>query len=223
MLAPIEAGNGGRYQVAWLKAIGSGPQKRFVAVGTGETIDLPQQPGANLLPEGISRDAGAGGQPPGPDGRATGVVSTCRLTFDLGDLSPTTAVLQFQYIACNRLVAVRLNGKEIPARREVGAGPAPRSEGGQFNVRGGLGHDVFVRGVNTLELDVDQDATWSASNPATPVVDPDGGERYPKKCRQGACQRKKCRHHACAPRKIMRFNAFQRKTSGEAALAVRGW
>ena len=62
-------------------------------------------------------------------------------------------MLQLLYVARNRIAAVRLNGKEVPrnaSRRRPGL-----EEIGQFNIRGGLGHEAFVRGVNTLDIDVD--------------------------------------------------------------------
>ena len=150
-----------------------------MAVGSGEDLELP--------PAGASR--GMGVQPVqkhGQDGHATspeegsaggagptsgpsaGITYACHLVFDLGDLSPTTAVLRFWYIAGGRVVAVRVNGKELPRRppAPIGAGRPQPQEGGQFIVRGGWGRDVFVRGVNTLDIDVESDAGTSDSESA---------------------------------------------------------
>ena len=62
-------------------------------------------------------------------------------------------MIQFQYLARNRIAAVRLNGHEIPRTRRSDADRL--EEIGQFTIRGGLGHKVFVRGLNSLEVDVD--------------------------------------------------------------------
>ena len=135
-------------EVAWLKAIGTGPQRKFVAVGSGKDIELP--PVAPRDDDALGT-AGGGGSNPGPPAVAT---YTCRLSFDLGPLSPHTAMLQLLYVARNRIAAVRLNGKPVPLRHPAGGGNGPQ-EIGQFNIRGGLGHEAFVRGVNTLDIDVD--------------------------------------------------------------------
>ncbi len=141
VLAPIE---GQQRQAAWLKAVGTGLQTKLVAVGSGEDIDPPPVQG------------------PSPDGRATSadglgmpamITYTCRLSFDLRDLSPDTAMLQLLYVARDRIAAVRLNGKAIPRNRADGA-DRRLEEIGQFNIRGGVGPEVFVRGINTLEIDV---------------------------------------------------------------------
>ena len=141
--------DGGERQVAWLKAIGTGWQRQLIAVGTGEDIELPAGDGSPL--DDGSQAAGGTGLISGTRAVAT---YTCRLSFDLGTLSPNTAMLQLLYVARNRIAAVRLNGKPLPGVPPAGANRGPQ-EIGQFNIRGGLGHDAFVRGINTLDIDVD--------------------------------------------------------------------
>ena len=167
VVVPIGGDRGGAYQTAWLKAIGTGPQKRFVAVGTGEDVDLPpgDAGGGGSASSGPSSDGPS--QTPGGADPPVGIVSTCRLTFDLGDLDPTTAWLQFRYVARNRVIAIRLNGKEFPRTCRANAGAPPGYACGQFFIRGrgGLEHETFVRGVNSLEVDVDS-RTWHTSAPS---------------------------------------------------------
>ena len=101
--------DGGERQVAWLKAIGTGWQRQLIAVGTGEDIELPAGDGSPL--DDGSQAAGGTGLISGTRAVAT---YTCRLSFDLGTLSPNTAMLQLLYVARNRIAAVRLNGKPLP-------------------------------------------------------------------------------------------------------------
>jgi hypothetical protein len=117
-------------QVAWLKDMGAGPQRHFVAVGTGEELDLP--------PLAAS-----------PDGAAapSGVTYTCRLAFALGDLVPTTAMLRGRYFAYNYVSAIRLNGKSIAPSNRIN--PRAVKESGEF-----LSREGFVPGLNVLEIDV---------------------------------------------------------------------
>ena len=112
--------DGNREQVAWLKAIGTGTQRKFVAVGNGDDVELPplaKLPGTAANPTAPHVSAVAPS-----DGALTGVVYACRLSFDLGDLNPTTAMLRCQYVASNTIAAIRLNGKNFPA-----AGRSPGS------------------------------------------------------------------------------------------------
>jgi hypothetical protein len=145
--------DGEEREVAWLKAIGTGSQRQLIAVGTGESVELPPAGDGPPLDDGSQAAGSAGGT-----GLASGTPAvatyTCRLSFDLGTLSPNTAMLQLLYVARNRIAAVRLNGKPVPTVHRAGTNQGPQ-EIGQFNIRGGLGHDAFVRGVNTLDIDVD--------------------------------------------------------------------
>ena len=109
VLVPIGADSNGVNQVAWLKAIGTGRQRRFVAVGSGEDLELPPaeasragsgtdvQPGQKHGQDGhtTSPAEGSAGGAGSTSGPLAGITYACHLVFDLGDLSPTTAMLQF--------------------------------------------------------------------------------------------------------------------------------
>jgi hypothetical protein len=142
-------------QVAWLKAIGEGTQRKFVAVGSGEDFELPPgttAPGATANPAAPQASSClSSGASPGC------IIYTCRLTFDLGALSLTTAMLRCQYVALGSIGAIRLNGKGLPCSRPAAAkaGTATK-ESGQFLVHGGLNPGFFVPGTNVLEIDVNE-------------------------------------------------------------------
>ena len=87
-------------QVAWLKAIGTGRQRKFVAVGNGEDIELPPLP--NLPGAATSPAAPHAAGVADPGDTQTGLIYTCRLTFDLGDLSPATAMIRCEFVAKQR-------------------------------------------------------------------------------------------------------------------------
>ena len=145
--------DGQREQVAWLKEIGTGSQRTFVAVGNGEDLELP--------PLTDPTDGAANGQgPPAPDassaaGSRAGAVYTCRLAFGLGSLDLATAMLRCDYVARNRIVAIRLNGKTFPRPRPTAdeTGTATLAVG-EFLIHGGLHPGYFVPGTNVLEIDV---------------------------------------------------------------------
>jgi hypothetical protein len=111
----------------WLRDVGIGAQRHFVAVGTGEEIELP---------------------PPSGEA-AAGTTYTCRRSFelDLDGLVPGTALLRGLYVAYNYVTAIRLNGKACNPQHRIN--PLSMKEGGNFNFR-----DGFVQGRNVLEFDV---------------------------------------------------------------------
>jgi hypothetical protein len=75
------------------------------------------------------------------------VVYVFRTTFDLAGVLPSTVVVRGKFMADDRVVAIRLNGRRlpVPAHRDTG----PFFEWTSFQISAG-----FVRGVNSLEFDV---------------------------------------------------------------------
>jgi hypothetical protein len=140
-------------QVAWLKDVGTGQQRHFVAVGTGEDLDLPIR---SRLPSGTD----SGSRLPGRTDdlpASTGVTYTCRLTFELNDLAPGTAMLRARYFAYNCVTAIRLNGKNIAPSHRLN--PRAVKEGGEF-----LSREGFVPGLNVLEIDVNNSGVSGSSD-----------------------------------------------------------
>ena len=75
------------------------------------------------------------------------VVYVFRTTFDLRGMLPSTAALQGRFIADDRVVAVRLNGRRLPV--PVQRDGDPFIYWAKFHVAAG-----FVTGTNVLEFDV---------------------------------------------------------------------
>jgi hypothetical protein len=75
------------------------------------------------------------------------VVFVFRTEFDLNEMLPSTAVLQGRFVADDRIVAIRLNGRRlsVPVHPEGG----PFLDWTSFRVTSG-----FVKGKNVLEFDV---------------------------------------------------------------------
>ncbi len=164
-------------QVAWLKAVGTGPQRKLVAVGSGKDVELPS------LTDPTGGAASRQG-PPAPDAASpadtrAGVVYTCRLRFDVGNLDLATVMLRCDYVAHKGIAAIRLNGKNLPSRpRNPGRGRRRDREFGGFAIHGGLQPGYFVPGNNVLEIDVNNALSSSAAR----AVASAGGERYPHLC-----------------------------------------
>jgi hypothetical protein len=75
------------------------------------------------------------------------VTYTFRTTFQLGEVSPESAVLQGRFLADDRMNAIRLNGKPVPVPAHGDSVPFDRFC--PFTIQSG-----FVPGNNVLEFDV---------------------------------------------------------------------
>ena len=103
--------------------------EQFVAVGSGRNFELPPLTDRRTGPE-----PARGRLPPTPLPRPAlgpGPLSTpAGSTFDLGKLDLATAMLRCDYVARNRIMAVRLDGKASRA-------PGRRGRAGHGRPRGG--------------------------------------------------------------------------------------
>ncbi len=112
-----------------------------------------------------------------PGGLPSGIVYTCRLTFDLGDLSPATAMLRCDYVARNSIAAIRLNGKGIRRSQAAAAEAATAAkESGEFVIHGGL-RPGFFRPRNQCPRDRREQRP--SFGPAAHAVAAAGSERHP--------------------------------------------
>jgi hypothetical protein len=75
------------------------------------------------------------------------VVFVFRTEFDLTGMLPSTAVLRGKLLADDRVVAIRLNGRRLPA-------PVQRDDGPFLNMTSFRIASGFVKGKNVLEFDV---------------------------------------------------------------------
>jgi hypothetical protein len=75
------------------------------------------------------------------------VVYVFRTTFDLAGMTPSTAVLRGKFLADDRLVAIRLNGRSLKVPLQPDGGPFIYWT--KFHASAG-----FVEGTNVLEFDV---------------------------------------------------------------------
>ena len=140
-------------QVAWLKAVGTGPQRKLVAVGSGEDVELPS------LTDPTGGAASRQG-PPAPTllPRPTLGPASCT-PAGLGLMSATltlprscSAATTWRTKASPRFGSTARTsprGHAIPAEADA----ATREFGG-FAIHGGLQPGYFVPGNNVLEIDV---------------------------------------------------------------------
>jgi hypothetical protein len=75
------------------------------------------------------------------------VIFVFRTEFDLSEMLPSTAVLRGRFVADDRIVAIRLNGRRLPVPAHPDGGPFLNWT--SFQIASG-----FVKGKNVLEFDV---------------------------------------------------------------------
>ena len=140
-------------QVAWPKDVGTGQQRHFVAVGSGEDLDLPS---IFRLPSGT---VSASRLPGRTDYLRHADRGDLHLParFRFADLAPSTAMLRARYFAYNYVTAIRLNGKNIAPSHRLE--PRAVKEGGEF-----LSREAFVPGLNVLEIDVNNSGVSGSSD-----------------------------------------------------------
>ena len=155
ILPPGSLTNGGK----WLKELIADPGVPLIAVGsepggTGSASgEWGRQPAADWTPakSGAGGTGSAGGTPAPGTGiglnRRSGVIDTCRVTFQIADMVPGTVVLQGRFAAMNYVTAMRLNGTTLAGPAQIGEDTARQS--GVFAIRRG-----FVEGENVWEIDV---------------------------------------------------------------------
>ena len=85
-----------------------------------------------------------------------GITYTFRTTFDLSGTLPETAVVRGKLLADDRVVAIRINGKEAPLPQNACEQP-PFHNFLPFSIAEG-----FVEGNNVIEIDV-----WNGPSPGT--------------------------------------------------------
>ena len=124
-------------------------------MGNGDDFELPPETsGGAAIPAVPQPSADLS-----PGDSHGSILYTCRLTFDIGDVSPATAMLRCQYVARGSVAAIRLNGKSVPRSGPVPAEVATCSQAsGAFVIYGGLKPQFFVPGTNVLEIDVNNAA-----------------------------------------------------------------
>ena len=94
------------------------------------------------------------------------VTYTFRTTFDVRDLSPTSAVLRGRFVTDRQVTAIRLNGKAVPVPEQGKSVAFDHFH--SFSVNEG-----FVEGTNMLELDVfsgPSDPSVLPKQPDTPMA-----------------------------------------------------
>jgi len=88
------------------------------------------------------------------------VTYTFRTTFELPNLVSDSAYLQGRIIADDYVTAIRLNGKPIPV-------PENRNPNGFFDFHEFKADKGFVKGMNTLEIDVRNEGETGSTRPAS--------------------------------------------------------
>ena len=130
--------------------LATAPRRPLTEAGTDTDLDSRPIFTAAWAPDGDAHGSVDGAQHSASPGTAAVVTRTRSVTFEVAGLPPATVVIRGRFVAYNNYVtAMRLNGKTQQGPKHV-ATNQPCETGGILLLRG------FVKGINTLEIDMSQ-------------------------------------------------------------------